>query len=94
MEYDFSAIGALLGPLAGILMAGAAVVDSLPHGSFFHAADGAVNMSIEPENDTYGIPQRQQEIAEICTEVLTTVHFLIYTNFARLNSERMTGVPL
>ena len=43
----------VLAPLAGILMAtasttaGATVVDSLPHGSFFHATGGAVNMTIE-----------------------------------------------
>ena len=48
----------LLAPIAGILMAaatdagamihaGATVVDSLPHGSFFHATGGSVNMQIK-----------------------------------------------
>ena len=32
---------------AAMIHAGATVVDSLPHGSFFHATGGAVNMSIE-----------------------------------------------
>ena len=32
---------------AAMVHAGATVVDSLPHGSFFHATGGAVNMSIE-----------------------------------------------
>jgi GntP family gluconate:H+ symporter len=42
----------VLAPLSGILMtaamihAGSTVIDSLPHGSFFHATGGAVNMSI------------------------------------------------
>ena len=44
----------VLAPLAGILMAaatasttaGATVLDSLPHGSFFHATGGAVNLTI------------------------------------------------
>ena len=31
---------------AAMIHAGATVVDSLPHGSFFHATGGAVNMSI------------------------------------------------
>ncbi|MGL5694309.1 MAG: GntP family permease [Peptostreptococcaceae bacterium] len=37
-----------ISPLAGAAMvhAGATVLDSLPHGSFFHATGGAVNMSI------------------------------------------------
>ena len=29
-----------------MIHAGATVIDSLPHGSFFHATGGAVNMSI------------------------------------------------
>ena len=32
---------------AAMTHVGATVVDSLPHGSFFHATGGAVNMSIE-----------------------------------------------
>lgn len=32
---------------AAMIHAGATVVDSLPHGSFFHATGGAVNMTIE-----------------------------------------------
>ena len=32
---------------SAMIHAGATVVDSLPHGSFFHATGGAVNMSIE-----------------------------------------------
>ena len=32
---------------AAMVHAGATVVDSLPHGSFFHATGGAVNMSIK-----------------------------------------------
>ena len=31
---------------AAMIHAGATVLDSLPHGSFFHATGGAVNMSI------------------------------------------------
>ncbi len=31
---------------AAMIHAGATVVDSLPHGSFFHATGGSVNMSI------------------------------------------------
>ncbi|MDE6280547.1 MAG: GntP family permease [Oscillospiraceae bacterium] len=34
-------------PAAAMIHAGATVVDSLPHGSFFHATGGAVNMTIE-----------------------------------------------
>ena len=37
----------VLAPLSGILMAGATVIDSLPHGSFFHATGGSVNMTIK-----------------------------------------------
>lgn len=45
----------LLAPIAGILMAGATasttagatVIDSLPHGSFFHATGGAVGLEIK-----------------------------------------------
>lgn len=37
----------LLAPVFGILMAGATVIDSLPHGSFFHATGGSVNMQIK-----------------------------------------------
>lgn len=36
-----SALGA-----AAMIHAGATVVDSLPHGSFFHATGGSVNLSI------------------------------------------------
>ncbi len=32
---------------AAMIHAGATVIDSLPHGSFFHATGGAVNMSIK-----------------------------------------------
>lgn len=34
-------------PIAGILMAGATVIDSLPHGSFFHATGGAAGLEIK-----------------------------------------------
>ncbi|MBD5083936.1 MAG: GntP family permease [Clostridiales bacterium] len=34
-------------PAAAMIHAGSTVVDSLPHGSFFHATGGAVNMTIE-----------------------------------------------
>ena len=37
----------LLAPIAGILMAGAMVIDSLPHGSFFHATGGAAGLEIK-----------------------------------------------
>ena len=45
----------LLAPIAGILMAGATasttagatVIDSLPHGSFFHATGGAAGLEIK-----------------------------------------------
>lgn len=45
----------LLAPIAGILMAGATasttagatVIDSLPHGSFFHATGGAAGLDIK-----------------------------------------------
>lgn len=32
---------------AAMIHAGAAVIDSLPHGPFFHATDGSVNMTIK-----------------------------------------------
>ena len=37
-----------ISPIAGAAMvhAGATVLDTLPHGSFFHATGGAVNMKI------------------------------------------------
>ena len=34
-------------PIAGILMAGATLIDSLPHGSFFHATGGAAGLEIK-----------------------------------------------
>lgn len=34
-------------PIASILMAGATVIDSLPHGSFFHATGGAAGLEIK-----------------------------------------------
>ena len=42
LEADVSALSA-----GAMIHAGATVVDSLPHGSFFHATGGAVNMSIK-----------------------------------------------
>lgn len=56
---DFSTLGALIGLAIAIililrkvhpaysLILGATVLDSLPHGSFFHATGGSVNMSIK-----------------------------------------------
>lgn len=40
-------LGALIGGIAGALIkTGSTVIDSLPHGSFFHATGGSVNMQI------------------------------------------------
>ncbi len=34
-------------PFYSLMLAGATVLDHLPHGSFFHATGGSVNMSIK-----------------------------------------------
>ena len=63
-------------PISGGAMvhAGATVIDSLPHGSFFHATGGSVNMSIR---------ERMQLIPyEACigltSTILSVILFLIF----------------
>ena len=58
---------------AAMIHAGATVVDSLPHGSFFHATGGAVNLSIKERMQL--IPF--EAIIGLTSTVLSVILYLI-----------------
>ena len=52
------------GILAGAMIhSGATVIDSLPHGSFFHATGGSVNMAIKDRMKIAEIPNAEEAYA-------------------------------
>ena len=52
------------GILAGAMIhSGATVIDSLPHGSFFHATGGSVNMAIKDRMKIAEIPKAAESYA-------------------------------
>lgn len=71
------------GILAGALIhSGATVIDSLPHGSFFHATSGSVNMAIKDRIKIAEIPKAAEAYAPAAFHLYRTV-YSVYTFAAR-----------
>ena len=65
------------GILAGAMIhSGATVIDSLPHGSFFHATGGSVNMAIKDRMKIAEIPKAAEAYAPAA--FIYTELFILY----------------